>query len=76
MGAQSLTREVLNSVGQVTATDQYFYLTGLSYSAASVTLGTAGTNYYRTEYGYDSKGNRVRTLSPTGTITRTVLDDL
>ena len=73
---ESLTREVLNSVGQVTATDQYFYLTGLTYSASSVTLGTAGTNYYRTEYGYDSKGNRVRTLSPTGTITRTVLDDL
>ncbi|MFM8933018.1 MAG: hypothetical protein ACKOS8_14215, partial [Gemmataceae bacterium] len=73
---ESLTREVLNSVGQVTATDQYFYLTGLTYSASSVTLGTAGTNYYRTEYGYDSKGNPVRTLSPTGTITRTVLDDL
>ena len=75
-GLQTLTRSVVNAVGQVTALDQYFNLSGVTYSASSVTLGTSGTNYYRTQYGYDTKGNRVRTLSPSGTIYRTVYDDM
>ena len=75
-GLQTLTRSVVNAVGQVTALDQYFNLSGVTYSASSVTLGTSGTNYYRTEYGYDTKGNLVRTLSPSGTIYRTVYDDM
>jgi len=75
-GLQTLTRSVVNAVGQVTALDQYFNLSGVTYSASSVTLGTSGTNYYRTEYGYDTKGNLVRTLSPSGTIYRTLYDDM
>jgi hypothetical protein len=41
-GVQSLRREVLNEAGQVVFSDEYFDLTGTSYSATSVTLGTSG----------------------------------
>src|SRR5262249_36814021 len=40
------------------------------------TLGTEGTNFYRTQYGYDDRGNRDRVQTPTGTIYRTVYDGL
>jgi RHS repeat-associated protein len=64
----------LNSAGQVVYSDQYISLAGTSYSQSSVTLGTAGTNYLRTEYGYDAHGRPNRTVDPAGTITRTVFD--
>ena len=75
-GLQTLTRSVVNAVGQVTAWDQYHNLSGLTYSASSITLGTSGTHYYRTGYGYDTTGNLVRTVNPSGTIHRTVYDDM
>ncbi len=71
---QSLSRTAVNAFGQVVSSDNYFNLSGVTYSASTLALGTAGTNYYRTEYGYDTEGNLVRTLSPTGTIYRTVYD--
>ena len=54
--------------------DTYVDLTGVSYSQSSVTLGTSGTNYFRTELGYGKLGELNRTLTPTGTIYRTVED--
>ncbi len=75
-GLQTLTRSVVNAVGQVSAWDQYHNLSGVTYSPSSVTLGTSGTHYYRTEYGYDLTGNLVRTVNPSGTIHRTVYDDM
>jgi hypothetical protein len=36
--------------------------------------GLAGTNYNRTEFGYDSMGRQNTVTSPTGTITKTVYD--
>ncbi|WP_202617519.1 hypothetical protein, partial [Roseimaritima sediminicola] len=37
-------------------------------------IGTSGTNYDQTTYGYDSLKRRNREVSPGGTITRTVFD--
>ena len=39
-------------------------------------MGTAGTNYYATQYGYDADGRRTACSLPTGTIDRTVYDGL
>jgi RHS repeat-associated protein len=71
---QSLFRNVLNDAGQVVYADQYISLAGTSYSQSSVTLGTSGTNYLRTQYSYDHLGRLNRTVTPTGTIYRTVTD--
>ncbi len=58
-----------NAAGQVSAEEDYFYLSGLTYSS-SATLGTINTNYYKTSYGYDFDGNLDRTETPNGTIYR------
>ncbi|OWK35000.1 Alkaline phosphatase [Fimbriiglobus ruber] len=71
-GIQSLTRTYRNSGGQTVATDAYFNLGGLTYSTG--TMGTAGVNFYQTQYGYDADGWQNRVVDPTGTITRTVYD--
>jgi RHS repeat-associated protein len=73
-GLQSLSRTLTNSADQTVEQDAYFNLSGLSYST-SVYLGSSGTNYYPTLQDYDNLGNPNRTVSPTGTITRTVRDD-
>ena len=44
---QSLSRTFFNSGGQVSEEDDYFNLSGLTYST-STSLGTSGTNYYAT----------------------------
>ena len=72
---QSLSRSYTNAAGQVTYSDAYFNLNGLAYST-STTFGTEGTNFYRTRYQYDAKGQLNRTVTPQGTITRTVYDAL
>ena len=72
---QSLSRSYTNAAGQVTYTDAYFNLSGLAYST-STTLGTEGTNFYRTRYQYDDHGQVKRVETPQGTITRTVYDGL
>jgi RHS repeat-associated protein len=70
---QSLSRQYRNDAGQVVYSDDYFDLSGLAYST-STTLGTEGTNFYRTEYGYDHQGRQNKVVSPQGTITRTEYD--
>jgi RHS repeat-associated protein len=74
-GLQTLARTYISDGGQVTRTDAYFNLAGLTYSTA-LYIGTAGTNYYSTTYGYDERGRRNRVQRPTGTIERTVYDGL
>jgi RHS repeat-associated protein len=74
-GLQTLSRVYTNASGQVTHADAYFNLAGLTYTT-STNLGTANTHFYRTEFGYDAAGRLDRTLSPTGTIYRTVWDGL
>jgi YD repeat-containing protein len=74
-GVQSLSRVFTSPIGHVVETDSYFNLDGVAY-ATDPYLGAAGTNYYATLYGYDHHGRLDRTLSPTGTIYRTVYDGL
>jgi RHS repeat-associated protein len=73
-GVQTLSRAVLNDAGQAVAQDQYFTLSGTSYSQSTATLGTSGTNYHRTQVSFDKLGRVERTISPAGTISRTVFD--
>src|SRR5579884_3169033 len=70
----SLTRDYVNDAGQVTSEDAYNYLYGVTYSTG--TMGTVNTNYYQTNYDYDSDGRLVRTQTPNGTIYRTVYNSL
>jgi RHS repeat-associated protein len=69
---QSMSRSYTNDAGQVIEEEDYFNLSGLTYSSGA--MGTSGVNYYATLYAYDSDGNLDRTVSPQGTITRTVYD--
>jgi RHS repeat-associated protein len=70
---QSLSRVYYNDANQAIAEDDYFDLSGLTYSTA-VGLGTLGVNYYETTQGYNNQGLPDRTVSANGTITRTVYD--
>ncbi len=74
-GVQSLSRNHFNAAWQATQADRYFSLSGLTYSD-SASLGTQNTHFYRAEYAYDDRGRLKRTLSPSGTIYRTVYDGL
>jgi RHS repeat-associated protein len=70
---QSLSRTYTNSAGQVVYKDDYFNLGGLAYSTAA-NIGTQNVNFYRTTYQYDTDGNLCKSVSPQGTISRTVYD--
>src|SRR5262249_18331989 len=72
---QSLSRDGLNSAGQLVYQDRYLNLSSITYGT-SVTLGTSGTNYYRSTLDYDSRGRQYRTLTPTGTYNKTLFDGL
>jgi RHS repeat-associated protein len=72
---QTLSRTYLNDAGQAVTSDAYFDLSGLTYSD-STSLGTSGTNFYRTQQDYDHRGRANKTISPTGTITREEYDGL
>lgn len=72
---QTLSRTFISAGGQVTDSLAYFALTGLTYTT-SRSLGTAGTNFYDTTYGYDDRGRQNAVTAPTGTINRTVYDGL
>jgi hypothetical protein len=50
---QSLSRTITSRGGQVIEQDAYFNLGGVPYSTSTY-LGTAGTNYYATQYTYDN----------------------
>ena len=72
---QSLSREYRNDAGQTIYSDAYFDLGGLAYST-STSLGTSGVNFYRTTTGYSKQGQPNKSVSPEGTIYRTVFDGL
>lgn len=72
---ENLSRAYTNAGGQLSHRDVYFSLDSVTYST-DPDLGTQGTHYLRTEYGYDSRGRRNRVVDPTGTINRTVYDSL
>jgi RHS repeat-associated protein len=72
---QSLSRSYVNEVGQTVTQDEYFNLSGLTYSTAA-NIGTINTHYYRTTVAYTHGGQLAKTTSPLGTITRTWFDDL
>jgi RHS repeat-associated protein len=74
-GVQTLSRSLTNAAGQVVEVDDYFNLSGVTYSTTPH-LGTLNTNYYATLYGYDDRGRQDHVQSPTGTITDTVYDGL
>jgi RHS repeat-associated protein len=71
---QSLSRSYRNLAGQVTTTDTYFNLSGVTYSTAA-NIGTINTNYYRTTFDYGKQyGQLNRYVSSLGTVTRTEYD--
>jgi RHS repeat-associated protein len=72
---QTLTRTFTSRGGQVIEMDKYVSLDGQTYNTSSY-LGTAGTNFYATTYGYDDQGRLNQIVLPTGTIQRTVYDGL
>ena len=72
---QNWSRWYANPGGQLTEIDDYFDLSGLTYSV-SPSIGSEGTNFLRTRRAYDSRG-RLRALQePNGTIHRYVFDNL
>jgi hypothetical protein len=72
---QTLSRSYTNSAGQVVSKDDYFNLSGVTYSTAAH-IGTLNTNYYETSYAFDSRGRQNSTTTPTGTIYVTNYDGL
>jgi YD repeat-containing protein len=70
---RSLERAYRNMAGQVDRVYSYFNFTNLTYDPNGV-MGTQGTNFYQTQYGYDEQGRPNKVVSPTLTITRTVYD--
>jgi YD repeat-containing protein len=72
---QTLSRRYISAGGQVVRKDDYFNLSGVTYSVSQY-IGTQSTNYYTTLYGYDDRGWPNRTQTPNGTIYRTVRDGL
>jgi YD repeat-containing protein len=72
---QTLARSYSNNAGQVVRSDAYFNLSGVTYSTAQY-IGTQNTNFYTTQYAYDSRGRENRVQLPTGTIERAVYDGL
>src|SRR5262249_38799514 len=72
---QSLSRSYSNAAGHMVRSDAYFNLSGVTYSTSTY-IGTQNTNYYTTTYDYDHRGREDKTVSPTGTINRTVFDSL
>lgn len=78
---QSLTRQLTNVAGQIVEVDEYFSLSGLTYSQTSLRLLGAASNdsstgnFHRYDIGYDRDSVK-RVKNASGTITRTVRDGL
>ncbi len=72
---QTLSRTYMDNAGRPIEKDDYFSFSGVTYSTAKY-LGTAGTNYYVTSYGYDDIGRLAHVVDPNGTITDTYYDAL
>ncbi len=74
-GLQTLERDYTGTAGRTTETDEYFNLSGVTYST-SPHIGTLNTDYYSTDYGFDAAGNPERVQDAVGTITDTLHDGL
>ncbi|MBX9582155.1 MAG: hypothetical protein K2X87_17765 [Gemmataceae bacterium] len=74
-GLRSVSRAYRDRAGRVESADDYFDLAGLTYTAG-IALGAEGTNFYRARTGYDARGRADRSVTPQGTVTRTVYDGL
>jgi len=74
-GVQALSRTYMDNGGRPVEKDDYFSLSGVTYSTAKY-LGDVGTNYYATQYGYDEMGRQAHVVNPNGTITDTYFDAL
>ena len=72
---ESLSRSYLNAAGQVVNRDDYFNLSGITWSTAA-NLGAENVNFYRTRFGYNNQGLVDREQAPTGTITLSKYDGL
>lgn len=78
-GIVSLSRSITNEAGQITNDEDYYNLSGVTYDGSDLTLVTTlnePNHLYRKTYAYDSTGQVNRYVGPTGTIYRTVRDDL
>lgn len=78
---QSLSREITNDAGQTIEGDDYFSLSGVTYSQSTLYLGSSSNNsatgdYSATFYHYNARGWQDIVTDPTGTITRTIYDGL
>ena len=78
---QSLSRSITNDAGQMVEEDDYFSLSGVTYSQGTIYLGTASNdsstgNYSATTYHYNARGWQDIVTDPTRTITRKVYDYL
>jgi RHS repeat-associated protein len=78
---QSLSRSLANNAGQMIEQDDYFSLSGASYSTSAAQLGassnnSASGNYGATIYHYNGQGLQDIVTDPTGTITRNVYDGM
>jgi RHS repeat-associated protein len=72
---QSDSRVYSDLGGQVINEDDYFNLSGLTYTT-STTFGTENTNFYRTRLQYEDSGQQNRVQTPNGTVYKTVYDGL
>lgn len=72
---ESMSRILLNSVGQTTQTREFVDLDGVTYSTAR-DLGTYGVHYLQTNSSYGVWGQSVTTRDPSGTIDKRLYDSL
>jgi RHS repeat-associated protein len=72
---ESLSRSYTNAAGQVIYRDDYFNLSGITWSTAA-NLGIENVNFYRTRFSYNKQGLLDRTQAPTGTITFNVYNGM
>lgn len=71
----SLSRTWTNVGGQVIERREYFSLSGLTFSEGS-SLGTEGTHYLSTKYGYEKRGRVAWVEDAAGTITHSFYNSM
>jgi YD repeat-containing protein len=72
---QTLSRTYTDKGGRTIEVDDYYNLSGVTYST-SAHIGTLGTNYYATYYGYNDRGWLAHVEDANGTITDLLYDAL
>lgn len=77
---RELTRALTNNAGQQTELDEYFSVSGLTYSRSSVYMSgtasddTSSGNYHATTRDYDTRGRATTVTNPSDTVYKTVFD--